>query len=170
VISARLVFALRVLGLCVIAILAPVAASGAAAAPTAASPRTTASGTWETTSATFNNSHQVGDSTIIDLTATASYAGTFTGTSIIQGKLMFHADGSATFHDIETFTGTVNGVSGTVTWELFGTGSPAGNVEGSMVITHSTGGLAGLHGNLHQVASVDDIHVGPFGSYSGEIW
>jgi hypothetical protein len=169
VISTRLMFALRILGLSIIAVLVPVAASGAAAASTAPS-RTTASGTWQTTSATFNTVQQVGNSTIIDLTGTASYTGTFTGTSVIQGKLMFHADGSATFHDIETFTGTVNGKSGTVTWELFGTGSAAGEVQGSMVIIHSTGALAGLHGQLHQVASVDDIHVGPFGTYAGEIW
>jgi hypothetical protein len=83
---------------------------------------------------------------------------------------MFHADGSATFHDIETFTGTVNGTSGTVTWELFGTGSAAGDVQGSMVIIHATGELSGLHGKLNQVARVDDIHVGPFGTYTGEIW
>jgi len=161
-------FALRLLAVSLMATLGPVTTNVAAAAPTAQS-RTTASGTWETTSATFNTIRQVGNNTIVDLTATASYSGTFTGTSVIQGKLMFHADGSATFHDIETFSGTVNGKSGTVTWELFGTGSAAGDVQGSMVIIHSSGQLAGLHGQLHQIARADDIHVGPFGTYSGDI-
>ena len=44
-----------------------------------------------------------------------SYTGTFSGTSALHGILIFHADGSANAHDVETFTGTVNGVPGTVT-------------------------------------------------------
>ncbi len=75
----------------------------------------------------------------------SAYTGTFTGTSTLNGILVIHADGSANFHDVETFTGTVNGVAGTVTFHL------TGHNDADLVV-HETrrpaakGCLAGLHG------------------------
>src|SRR5437764_990061 len=76
----------------------------------AASPAT--GGTFTTTAATFANTRTVGADTFIELTATVAYTGTLSGTSTVRGNLIIHPDGSANFYDIETFTGTVNGVAG----------------------------------------------------------
>jgi hypothetical protein len=137
-------------------------------APAAAMPSTPVSGTFTMTSVIFSNVRVVGGNTMIDLHATIDYTGTFTGSSVVDGHLIIHADGSANFHDMETFTGTVNGVPGTVTWNLTG-GGPAPDYFGTQVITHATGDLAGLHGVLRQVGQVLDPLAGPFGTYAGEI-
>jgi len=57
---------------------------------------------------------------------TADYTGTFTGTSTLHGTLIVHADGSASFHDVETFTGTVDGVPGTVDFVVVARPAAAG--------------------------------------------
>jgi hypothetical protein len=140
----------------------------------AAAPLTPASGTFTTTSATFNSTRVAGGNTIIDLTATTAYDGTFNGTSIVQGTLIFHPDGSANFHDVETFTGTVNGAAGTVTFNLDGRGLP-GTTAGTFiyqdtdVIVSGTGDLANLHGVLSKVGTVPAAAVGPLGTYNGQI-
>ncbi len=154
----------RVLLVTLVALLAAVAASGAAA-----SPPTSASGTLTYTSSTFNSITFAGGNVIIDLSATVTYTGTFSGTSTIHGTLIFHPDGTANFKDVETFTGTVNGVSGTVTFNLGGSSDPALVVSGRAVIVSATGALADLHGVLSESAVVLDKAVGPVGTYSGQI-
>jgi hypothetical protein len=110
-----------------------------------------------------------GGNTIIDLNATASYTGTFSGTSAVKGTLIFHADGSANFHDVETFTGTVKGVSGTVTFNLTGRNGPGfTNFHATDTIISASGNLAGLHGVLNW-ESVTLGANGPLGAYSGQI-
>jgi hypothetical protein len=154
-----------------LAAIALVATSGAAA-----SPPTPASGTSTTTSATFNSMREVGGNTIIDLSSTIAYTGTFTGTSTVNGLLIFHSDGvgpqfppwRANFHDVEIFTGTVNGVPGTVTFNLKGSSDPSGAVKGTYTIVSATGELAGLHGVLSQVGKIETPS-GPFGTYTGQI-
>ena len=141
----------------------------------AASPPTMASGTFTTTSATMSNARQVGDNTIMDLTATVSYTGTFTGTSTLHGILIFHSGGTgvqfppwrANAHDVATFTGTVNGVPGTVTYTLDGGNDPTGAYKATDAIGSATGDLAGLHGVLHEVGTVGPN--GPAGTYTGQI-
>ena len=162
----RVLFLFRLLLITLVAGLAPVGATSAAAAPPTS---TSASGTWATTSAVFNSTRMAGGTTIIDLTATVAYTGTFTGTSIVRGILIFHPDGSATFHDIETFTGTVNGKSGTVTFQLFGGAGSGGDYHGTQIIIGGTGDLAKLHGLLRQVGGVTDITKGPAGTYTGRL-
>jgi len=117
----------------------------------AASPPTLASGTVGNTSASFNSVRAADGNLIVELTATAAYTGTFTGTSTINGRLIVHADGSASFHDVEIFTGTVNGVPGTVTFELNGSNDAALEVQATATIIDASGELAGLHGVLHEV-------------------
>jgi hypothetical protein len=148
---------------CVLAILgAAVGVTGAAA-----SPPISASGTFTYTSSTFNSIQSAGGNTIIDLSATVSYTGTFTGTSTLQGTLILHANGTANFQDVETFTGTVNGVSGTVTLRLEGHTDRAGVITASDVIISATGDLAGLQGVLSEVATLGAN--GPVGTYTGQI-
>lgn len=158
------------------ALAAPAVSATAGATGAAASPPTEVSGTFTTTSATFSSVREVGGNTIIDLTSTVSYTGTFTGTSIVQGTLILHSGGTgapfppwrANFHDVETFTGTVNGVPGTVTFNLNGSNDPSGAIKATYTIVSATGELAGLHGVLSQVGKIETPS-GPFGTYTGQI-
>jgi hypothetical protein len=142
--------------------------AAAFAAGAAASPPMPVSGTVANTSATFNSIRAAGDNLIIDVSATAAYTGGFVGTSTINGTLILHADGSASFHDVEVFTGTVNDIAGTVTFNLNGYNDSELAVHATGTIVSAGGGLADLHGVLHEVGTVV-IPTGPVGTYSGQI-
>jgi hypothetical protein len=133
----------------------------------AASPPISASGTFTYTSDTLNSIQFVGGNVIIDLSATVSYTGTFTGTSTLHGTLILHANGTANFQDVEIFTGMVNGVSGTVTLRLAGHTDLAGVITASDVIISATGDLAGLQGVVSEVGA-GGVN-GPVGTYTGQI-
>src|SRR5215207_4613050 len=141
----------------------------------AASVPTSASGTLTTTSASFDSIRVEGNNTIIELTSTVVYTGTFSGTSTVHGTLIFHAGATgeqfppwrANFHDVEVFTGTVNGVEGTVTFELNGSNDPTGAFKATQAIVSATGDLAGLRGVLRQEGTVGPG--GPVGTYTGQI-
>lgn len=141
----------------------------------AASPPTPASGTLTTTSASFDSVRMEGGNTIIELTSTVVYNGTFNGTSTVHGTLIFHSGGTgvqfppwrANFHDVETFTGTVNGVPGTVVFNLNGSNDPSGAFKATDTIVSATGELAGLRGVLSQVGTIGPG--GPLGTYTGQI-
>lgn len=133
-----------------------------------ASPPTSASGTFTYLASTFDGVRVEGGNTIIDnLSATVSYTGTFSGTSTLHGKLILHADGTANFHDVETFTGSVDGVPGTVTLSLEGATHPNGVVDATDTILRATGALTSLHGVLDLVGTVPSPS-GPVGTYSGQ--
>jgi Protein of unknown function (DUF3224) len=148
--------------------LTPIAALLAVICVTAAASQpATATGTFTYLASTFNGVRFEGGNTIIDdLHATVSYTGTLSGTSTLQGKLILHADGTANFHDIETFTGTVAGVPGSVTLRLEGATNPNGVVNATDTVLSSTGALANLHGVLDLVGTVPNPS-GPVGTYSG---
>ena len=142
-------------------VLVPLVALLVAAAATtvaAAGPPTPVSGTVGNTSATFESIRAAGDNLIIEVSATASYTGALVGTSTINGTLIAHADGSASYH----------GVSGTITFNLTGYNDSDLAVHATATILDSTGGLAGLHGVLHEVQTVV-LPNGPVGTYSGSI-
>ncbi len=145
-----------------------VVAIGAAPGVAPASPPAAVSGSYVYTDSWFESFRSAGGNAIIELHATVEYTGTFTGTSTVHGKLIVHADGSANFHDVEVFTGTVNGVPGTVTFNLTGSNDSALDVKITSTIVSATGGLKGLHGVLRLAGSVR-FPQGPFGTYSGRI-
>ena len=149
-------------------VLLVVAAIGFSASAAPASPPSPVSGSYVYTDSWFESFRSAGGNAIIELRATVEYTGTFTGTSEVHGKLIVHADGSANFHDVEVFTGTVNGVSGTVTFNLAGSNDSELNVKATSTIVSATGDLAGLHGTLKLAGSVQ-VPEGPFGTYSGQI-
>jgi len=68
---------------------------------------------------------------------------------------------------VEVFTGTVNGVEGTVTFELNGSNDPTGAFKATQTIVSATGELAGLRGVLSQMGTVGSG--GPLGTYTGQI-
>ncbi len=152
----------RLILISLVAVLALVGVTSAAA-----SPPTAASGTFTVTSVTFDSTRAAGGNTIIDATFTVSYTGTLTGTSIGHGTIIFHSDGSAISPATEVFTGTVNGASGTLTLHNVGSGTSSGSYQNKAVFLSGTGGLAGLHGVLNEVGTVGDI--GPVGTYTGQI-
>lgn len=141
----------------------------------AASPLMSASGTLTTTSASFDSIRVEGGNTIIELSSTVVYTGTFTGTSTVHGTLIFHSGGTgeqfppwrANFHDVEVFKGTVNGMEGTVTFNLNGSNDPTSAFKATQTIVSATGDLAGLRGVLHQEGTIGPG--GPVGTYTGQI-
>lgn len=160
---------LRLLLVPIVMLLAVSGLSGAAA-----SPPKLGSGTFTTTSAILANPRSDDGNTIFDVTATVVYTGTFTGTSTYHGTLIFHADGSASFHDVETFTGSVNGVYGTLTFKDKG-GAPPPATPTSPFLYHATndivggtGGLDDLRGAMRLVGTVQPPS-GPVGTYTIEL-
>ena len=90
------------------------------------------------------NVSQVGGSTMIAGIETQTLNGFFTGSRIASGIEIFHADGTFEAHDTGTFTGTVDGRSGTVV--ISGSSTGLGNSgSGQLVVEQGTAGLAGLH-------------------------
>jgi hypothetical protein len=133
----------------------------------AASPPTSASGTFTYTSCIPNSTKVVGGNTTIDFTCTVAYTGTLSGTSTLQGPLIIHADGSTNFHGTETFIGTVNGVPGTVTLNDASLGTSTSFRE-TNVLFGGTGALTNLHGVLTSSGTVPAGGI-PFGTYAGQI-
>lgn len=145
------------------ALLLTLCATGAAAAPP-----TIASGTYTYTDSYFESFRVAGANVIIEVVATVEYTGTLTGTSEVRGTVVVHRDGSANFRDVEVFTGTVNGVPGTLTFRLAGSNDAALDVRARSTIVSATGGLSGLHGTLQLGGSVR-FPEGPYGTYRGTI-
>ena len=142
----------------VIAVLSPVGVTGAAAARP-----TSASGTFKY-SGDATSCRPAGGNTICAFAATVvTYTGTFDGTSIGPNILIIHADGSANFHGIYTFTGTVNGIPGTVTFEAHGAGTSDLQFQATLTSIRGTGALANLHAVIKQVGTVADH---PLGTYT----
>ena len=133
-----------------------------------AAPPTIASGTFIYTDSYFESFRTASGNVVIELVATAEYTGTFAGTSVVRGTIVVHADGSANFRDVEIFTGTVNGVPGTVTFRLTGSNDSDLDVRATNTIVEATGELSGLQGVLSLQGSVH-FPEGPYGSYTGQI-
>jgi hypothetical protein len=126
-----------------------VVCDGDSASATAAPP-TEASGDFAATSTTINGVRFAGPNVIIDLTYTVSYTGTLVGTSVVKGTLIAHGSDAGNFHGTETFTGTVNGIPGTLTFNLVAQTKPSNAERGKATIVGATGELAWLHGVLFQ--------------------
>ena len=130
-------------------------------------PRTEAGGTFTPTSTTITSATEDKFNTVIDLSSMVTYTGTLEGTSTLQGTLVVHRDGSATFRGAEIFTGLVNGMPGTLTFKLVGNYDVYQAVQLTNTITSGTGELASLHGTLSKVGIAKDN--GPVGTYTGQI-
>ena len=147
-----------------VALLVPVALRGIALA---AFPRTEASGTFITTSTTIHSVTEDKFNEVIDLSSMVTYTGTLEGTSTLHGTLTVRRDGSAHFKGVETFTGLVNGMPGTLTFEIIGDCDLYQGIQLINIITSGTGELAALHGELSKEGIIKDN--GPVGTYTGQI-
>jgi hypothetical protein len=149
-------------------LLAVVAFVLAVGAPAGASPPALVSGTYTYTDSYFESFRTAGSNVIIEVVASVEYTGTLTGTSIVRGTIVVHADGSANFHNVEEFTGAVNGVPGTLTLRIAGSNDATLNIRATSTITDASGSLTGLHGTLALAGSVR-FPQGPFGTYTGRL-
>jgi uncharacterized protein DUF3224 len=131
----------------------------------AALPRAEARGNFVSTSTTIHSVMEDKFNEVIDLSSTVTYTGTLERKSALQGTLTVHRDGSANFRGIETFTGSVNGMPGTLTFEVVGSSDLYQTIQLTSTITSGTGGLANAHGVLSMTGIIKDN--GPVGSY---IW
>ena len=129
-------------------------AAGAAPAPPtsqnactfpAASPHGEGSGSGSfTTTGQVISVRQADGNTIVTATEVQTLTGVLAGTRMATGIEIFHPDGSFTAHDSGTFTGTVEGRTGSIT--ISGASSGTGNSgSGQIVGDRGTDGLAGLH-------------------------
>ncbi len=128
---------------------------------------TSATGAITVTSFTPTEVRNVNGNTITDFTQSANLVGTFTGTTADVGTIVQHPTGDFNFKIRHTFTGTVDGKSGTMVLEVAGKGEggvPGGTLRGQFVILSDTGELANLHGQ----GNFDGI-AGDGGTYSGQI-
>ena len=133
----------------------------------AALPHTKASGSFTSTSTTIHSVMEDKFNEVIDLNSTVTYTGMLEGTSTLQGTLTVHRDGSADFRGVETFTGSVNGMPGTLTFNVTGTSDLYQAIHLTNAITSSTGELASLQGELSKIGIIKDD--GPVGTYTGQI-
>ena len=130
-------------------------------------PRTEDSGNFITTSTTIHSIMEDKFNEVIDLSSIVTYTGTLEGTSTLQGTLTVHRDGSANFQGTETFTGSVNGMSGRLTFNLVGSSDLYQTIKLTGTITSGTGGLANAQGTLSMTGIIKDN--GPVGTYIWQI-
>jgi hypothetical protein len=87
---------------------------------------------------------QVDGNTVITATEVETLTGTLSGTRRATGVEIIHPDGTFVAHDSGTFTGAVDGRTGSIV--ISGASSGAGDTgSGRFAGEHGTGGLAGLH-------------------------
>ena len=133
----------------------------------AALPRGEASGSFSTTSTTIHSVTEDKFNESIDLSSAITYTGTLEGTSTLLGTLVVHRDDSTTFHGVETFTGSVNGTPGTLTFKLAGSSDPYQSIQLTNTIMSGTGERANLRGVISKTRIIKDS--GPVGTYTGQI-
>ncbi len=133
----------------------------------AALPMTEASGNFISTSTTIHSVTEDKLNEIIDFSSTIKYTGTLEGTSTLQGTLTVHRDGSGIFQGVETFTGTLNGIPGTLSFNVTGTSDLYQAIHLTNTITSGTHGFAGLRGVFSTTGIIKDN--GLVGTYTGQI-
>ena len=128
---------------------------------------TPATGYFTVTSFSFTTTKTADGNTFYDFTNTEQLFGTFTGTSASAIRVVVHPSGDFNVVHIMTFTGTVDGKSGTMIIKFegkgtgFGVGAP---VSAQWVIQKGTADLASIHGT-----GTFEGHALIGGTYSGEI-
>jgi hypothetical protein len=85
-----------------------------------------------------------------------TYAGTLQGISTLQGTLIVHRDGSASFQGMETFNGLVDGIPDTLTFKLEGSSDLYQAIEINNIITSDTGELSNLQDQISEVGIIKD--------------
>ena len=114
-----------------------------------ASPPVTGSGSYTVTGAAVTGVRLADGNVFVTETEYADATGTLTGTFAHDLVVTVHPDGSLNFRGPGTFTGTVDGLSGTLEYVVEGQGSVVtGELRGSFAITRGTGDLADVQGRV----------------------
>jgi hypothetical protein len=119
------------------------------AQPAAAAGRIfSASGSFVQESFVQSNIRSADGVTLFDFTEHDSLAGTFSGTSVIEGSCVVRASGQGVCQAFETFSGTVESASGTATFsDVVFLDLTTGAVHGTFTVVSGTGDLADLQGH-----------------------
>ena len=129
----------------------------------AAGPPFAASGSATTLSFVVTSARSADGVTLFDFIEHDALAGTFSGTTVIDGSCVVKQSGDSVCRGSETFTGTVDGASGTVTFSDVIRIDASGVANGAFTIVGGTGDLADLHGHGTFTSS------GGLGTYSGRL-
>jgi hypothetical protein len=111
--------------------------------PSVTAASTQASGTIAVVDNVADTVAQAGPNVKADATAHVAFAGTLAGPATEIYSALTHADQSVVLHGEGSFTGTVEGRTGTLTYVFRGVAA-----SGLIVITGGSGGLEGIHGQL----------------------
>jgi Protein of unknown function (DUF3224) len=129
---------------------AAVGALGAllAAPASAGAPSISVTSTFTHTSVTTTAFHQNGSSGSVTVTqtVTAVYAGDMSGNVTEVITLVVRADGTGSFHGVDTCSCTLASHVGTIQLPFDGIINPGDTFQGHFVLQGGTDGLAGLHG------------------------
>ena len=114
----------------------------------AATPPEAVTGTITLVSSLVTSSRQAGPNTISTAVNTIVIAGDVSGTATFELRQVTHGDGSINTHGVATCACTIDGMSGTVVFNVAGTGSlgPPFTFSGTAVVLSADGDLEGLHG------------------------
>src|SRR6266508_145879 len=113
----------------------------------ATGPPAAATGSFTQVSFTSSDERVVGAVFMFDFTETDVLTGTLTGTSVLEGSCVVRPTGTASCQALETFTGTVDGRSGTAEfWNVFEVDGATGSFSGRFTALGGTGDLASLQG------------------------
>jgi hypothetical protein len=130
----------------------------------AAGPPSAASGSFTQVSFSQTNVRTTGAVTHFAFTEQDALTGTFSGSTVLQGSCVVQASGRAICQAVESFTGTVAGQTGSLTFrDVIFLDMTTGAAHGSFTIISGTGGLAMLHGHGTFQG------VGTTGTYSGAL-
>jgi len=112
-----------------------------------AGPPATAEGLWQYIP-TIESSRTAGCNTFLETVEDGWWTGTFVGTSTEDGKVVIHCSGDWSFNAIVSYTGAVNGYTGTLKMSVEGSLRPeeSSDWHGRWVILSGTDGLATLRG------------------------
>ena len=113
---------------------------------------------------TLTGVHTADGNTFITQRAPLILTGTFAGTAILEQRIVVHPGGLTTFEAWQTFSGTVNGLPGTVLLRIVGSGD-ATSFHGYFIVVSATGNLTGLHGEGTFTISAQT----GVGTYTGQV-
>lgn len=125
-----------------------------------------ASGDFAVQDLVVNSVEPKGETCRIELTATFRLEGTFNGKFVADFQIVHLGacgePADEVFIARGTFTGDVEGATGSFDFVFTGTIDATGNADGDLVVTRGTGELAGLSGriNLTGIAGVSGTYTG----------
>jgi hypothetical protein len=129
-----------------------------------AASRIDASGTFTSGDTTNEVDRTFGPVTIITEDSTTTLTGTLSGTVAEHDFIIIRPNGTFTQFVLSTFTGSVDGRTGTAPLLVFVNGDES-QFTGRFVLLPGTGGLAGVHGS----GTIEGSGATGTGTYSGNI-